>query len=269
MARNQSPASPQQRSGQLATPPPSPSLKRKYERENTAETSSRSTKTLRRVCVGADLTEAPHTEVPRTLAHTFANAGTDEEGLDLLVKDHITLMEREIENIDYETAIANIKAVIKIASYIPLEATRNVRCVDKTAETELIWMFLAKSEKFDPSHDSKLTDCSGIVTHIVGEVEAAVHDREKSSVGRLAYRWNGLRHFNFSMKQAEKGVWMFLVLHRMIYGKLACVYPKQAGMSGKSPIQIRAIVDEELEVLTCGGDLDTIKVCPRTLRLLM
>jgi hypothetical protein len=83
--------------GQLATPPPSPeSLKRKYERENIQDTSSRSTKTLRTVCVGADLTEAPRTEAPRTLAHTFANAGKDEEGLDLLVKDHITLMKREI-----------------------------------------------------------------------------------------------------------------------------------------------------------------------------
>lgn len=102
---------------QLATPPPSPSKKRKAATD-IAPTSTTMGKLLRKIGVGVALTG-----VPRTFANTFANAGTDREALDHLVRDYIDFIKRDesIQDIDYKTAVRNMKRFIHVASYIPLE----------------------------------------------------------------------------------------------------------------------------------------------------
>jgi hypothetical protein len=64
---------------------------------------------------------------------------------------------------------------------------------------------------------------------------------------------------------------MFLFIHQLIYEKVACIYPEQTGMVGKSQQQIRAVVNADLRALSTAkfgidrlsnNDLSNNKVCP-------
>jgi len=67
----------------------------------------------------------------------------------------------------------------------------------------------------------------------------------------LCYRFLALSKYRATaVAPAENMAWLFLFLHQLVYETTAIQYPSQCGMTGKTPQQIQARVNQDLAALS-------------------